>query len=88
VYTLREIVEYIARLLQRRCVVISLPDWAARLQANVLEFAPGKPFSNDNYQSLKVDSVCSQNGFAAFGIEPTAMETVVPSYLGSARRAD
>jgi NADH dehydrogenase len=85
VYTLREIVEYIARLLQRRCVVISLPDWAARLQANVLEFAPGKPFSHDNYQSLQIDSVCSQNGCSAFGIEPTALETVAPSYLGDAR---
>jgi NADH dehydrogenase len=88
VYTLKEIIEYIARLLQRRCIVIDLPDWAARMQANTLEFAPGKPFSRDNYQSLKIDSVCSRNGFAAFGIEPTALETVAPSYLGSARRAD
>src|SRR5690606_8839744 len=91
VYTLRDIVIYIAQLLHLRRRVIGLPDWAARLQAAVLEFAPGKPFTRDNYRSLQVDSVCRDNGCARLVITPQALEAIVPRYLarrGSRARLD
>ncbi len=84
VYTLREIVDYLAHLLGQRTRVIALNDGLSRLQATLLEFFPGKPFSLDNYRSLKVDSVCSQGFAEIFGITPTPLETVVPRYLGAA----
>ena len=34
------------------------------LQGLVMDFVPGRPFSSDNYRSLKVDSVCVEDGFA------------------------
>ncbi len=81
-YTLRELVEYTAEVLDLRRLVLPLPDWLSRLQANLLEFAPGKPFSRDNYLSLQVDSVChGELGLEQLGITPTALETVVPGYL-------
>jgi len=47
-----------------------------------MEFAPGKPFSLDNFRSLQVSSVCSGRAFPeAFGITPTPMEQVVPTYI-------
>ncbi|MDX1433237.1 MAG: complex I NDUFA9 subunit family protein [Gammaproteobacteria bacterium] len=81
-YTLRELVEYTARTagLSRR--VIGLGDRLSRLQARVLELVPGKPFSVDNYLSLKVDSICKHNGFDDLGIHPIALEGIVPGYLG------
>jgi len=48
-----------------------------------MEFAPGKPFSFDNFRSLQVDSVCSSRAFPeVFGITPVPMEQVVPRYIG------
>lgn len=76
-WTLREIVEYTAKLLRRRVRVVPLPDALARLQARVLEWAPGQPFSMDNYLSLQLDSVCPDNA----DLCPTALEDIAPSYV-------
>lgn len=81
VYTLREIVEYVARLIGKRVCIIGLNDALSYLQAATLEFVPGKPFSLDNYRSLKVDSVCEQGFPAVFGITPSSLEQIAPTYL-------
>ena len=81
VWTMMEIVRYTARLKGYRRLLLPLPRWAARLQANVFEFLPGKPFSRDNFASLQVDSVCPEGATC-----PTTVEAVVPHYLGDATR--
>ena len=73
VYTLRELVQFIAEELGYNKLIIPLPDWASRLQANVLQYVPGKPFTPDNYLSLQTDSVCRENGFEQLGIQPTSL---------------
>ncbi|MEX2576226.1 MAG: complex I NDUFA9 subunit family protein, partial [Halofilum sp. (in: g-proteobacteria)] len=78
--TLLEIVHYVQELKDLRRWVLPLPDWAARLQANVLEFVPGKPFSRDNYASLKHKAACSGEPC------PTTVAAVVPHYLGQHHR--
>jgi NADH dehydrogenase len=83
VYTLRELVRYAARLQGLHRLIIGLSPSLSWLQAALMEWLPGKPFSLDNYRSLKLDNVCSGNGFADFGMSPTALETVVPTYLGN-----
>lgn len=87
VYRLRELVAYIAALQERRMRVLALGDRLSRLQAAVLEYAPGKPFSRDNYRSLTVDNVCrGANALAeVFGIAPTPLERVVPGYIAPRR---
>ncbi len=87
-YTLRELVAYTASTMGLKTRIVPLGDALSRLQARVLEWVPGKPFSRDNYLSLQVDSVCTENGFAAFGIHPTSIETVVPSYIGHKGKTD
>jgi NADH dehydrogenase len=81
VYTLREIVEYVARLIGRRVCIIGLNDALSYLQAATLEFVPGKPFSLDNYRSLKVDSVCEKGFPEVFCITPVSLEQIAPTYL-------
>ncbi|OGI48766.1 MAG: epimerase [Candidatus Muproteobacteria bacterium RIFCSPHIGHO2_12_FULL_60_33] len=81
VYTLREIVEYVAKLLGKRVCVVGLPDGLSYLQAAMLEFAPGKPFSLDNYRSLQIDSVCEKGFPEVFSITPTSLEEIAPGYL-------
>ena len=79
--TLREIVTLVRDRLGLARAVIGIPDFAARLQAAVCDFVPGKPFSTDNYKSLLVDSICRVNGLARLGIRPQPLEAILPSYL-------
>lgn len=81
VYTLQHIVEFINDVMGLDRRIIPLPDWMARIQASVMEWAPGKPFSVDNLRSLEVDSICQTPCPLPFDIEPASMEAVVPAYL-------
>jgi uncharacterized protein YbjT (DUF2867 family) len=86
-FTLKELVEWTAKTLDQRSYVIGLPGPLSATMAMVMNVVPGKPFSWDNYQSLKTDNVSSQNGFAYFHVDPLSIDLVVPAYLtGSARQ--
>jgi uncharacterized protein YbjT (DUF2867 family) len=81
-YTLLELVHYVAHITHSPHLIIPLPDWMSRLQAEIFEWLPGKPFSRDNYLSVQVPNVCSAPFPAIFGIKPKALEEIAPSYLG------
>jgi NADH dehydrogenase len=82
-YSLREIVNLVAKLTGRRRWIMGLPDPVAWLQGLAMNFVPGRPFSSDNYRSLTVDSVCTQDGFAKLGIKPQSMVASASQYLGA-----
>ncbi len=82
VYSLREIVAVAAKLTGRRRWIVGLPDVVARIQALVMDFVPGRPFSSDNYRSLAVDSICTDDGFARLGVKPQSMVASALQYLG------
>lgn len=81
-YTLEELVSRIARWSGRGKLIIRLPDWASRLQARLLQYAPGKPFTPDNYLSLQTPSVCRENGLQALGIRPASLQVLGPRFVG------
>lgn len=83
VLTLAEIVAMVRDRLGLRRAVVAIPDFAARLQAAICDFVPGKPFSTDNYRSLTVDSVCKVNGLARLGIRPQPLSALLPRYLAA-----
>ncbi|MDP8984315.1 MAG: complex I NDUFA9 subunit family protein [Pseudomonadota bacterium] len=83
VYTLREIVDLVAKLIGHRRWIVGLPDFISRIQGAVMDFVPGRPFSSDNFRSLTVDSVCSDDGFAKLGIRPQSMIAAARQYLGA-----
>lgn len=88
-YTLEELVRYTAKCIDKKRLIIPLPDFISRLQGTFFDMSGfvfnmlgiEKPFSTDNYLSTKVDSVCSPSSFAEMGINPVALESVVPQYL-------
>lgn len=81
-YTLRELVEYVASVLGKKRLVIPLPEGVAMIQARLMELAPTPLMSRDNVRSMRVDNV-TQGEPLPFGFHPTALETVVPSYIGN-----
>ncbi len=85
-YSLRELVALTARLLCLRRRIVGLSRGLSKLQAAVLEWVPGKPFSLDNFRSLQQDSVCSNNGLERLHINPTPVEDIVPLYLSPLRQ--
>lgn len=86
VLTLAEIVRYTARQTRRRRLIVPLPDWLGRVQALVGDLLPGKPISSDNFKSLKLDAVGTDDGLRALGIAPTPIAAIVPHVLGGSRR--
>lgn len=82
--SLKELVELAGRLSGTPAKVIPLPDFLGRLQAAVLNFVPGKPFSTDNFRSLQLDNAPSTAGLEELQIIPTALSTIAPTYLGDA----
>ena len=80
-YSLREIVTLLLKWRGLRRHVLPLNAFLSRLQAAVMQFAPGKPFTLDNYRSLQVESTCDIPFPSVFGITPAAFEAVVPTYL-------
>ena len=78
-YTLKQLVELVCSLTERRRLVIGLPDWASRMQAFVLEKLPGRLLTRDNYRSMQVPNT-TRSPFP-FGIVPQALEAVAPTYL-------
>ena len=84
VYTLRQLVDYTAKLIGKKRLVIELPDALARLQASVLGLLPKPPLSPDNLRSLLVDNV-SDGAHDYPGWNPQRVEAVAPAYLAAIR---
>ena len=81
VLTLGEIVHMIRDTMGVRTPIVALPDGLGRLQAQVAQMLPGKPFSLDNFRSLRTDSVGKVDGYAALGITPQPLAAWLPVLL-------
>jgi len=81
VYTLRELVQFTADVMGKKRRIFGLSPGLSRLQATLLEFAPGKPMTRDNLASMQVDSVCDCDFEQQFGFRPASLEAIAPTYL-------
>jgi len=80
-WALIDLVRWLRDQLGLRRAVLGLPDALGRLQGLVFDFVPGKPFSSDNFKSLKLDSLCKSNGFEALGIRPWGLSERARGWL-------
>jgi uncharacterized protein YbjT (DUF2867 family) len=92
VRTFRELMEYVLAVTERKRLLVPLPFGLARLQAFFLQFMPTPLLTPDQVELLRRDNVVSDAAaaegrtLAAFGIEPAALEAIVPSYLWRFRK--
>ncbi|WFU16900.1 complex I NDUFA9 subunit family protein [Bradyrhizobium sp. CB3481] len=94
VLTMREIMEIILRITDRKRMLLSLPFGLARTQAMFLQFAPGIfKLTPDQVAMLQSDNVVSDAAKASgltlegLGITPESLEVIAPQYLWRFRAA-
>jgi uncharacterized protein YbjT (DUF2867 family) len=83
VYTFRELMEILLEQMGSRRLLLPLPFMAAEVQAYFLEWLPKPPLTRDQVALLKSDNVLGgqEPGLRDLGIEPTALESVLPTYI-------
>jgi NADH dehydrogenase len=94
VLTMREIMEIILGITERKRMLMPLPFGLAKLQAQLLQFAPGAlKLTPDQVELLRADNVVSEAAKAAgltlegLGIAPDSLEAIAPQYLWRFRAA-
>jgi NADH dehydrogenase len=94
VLTFREIIETILEITDRKRALVSLPFGLAKLQAVLLQFAPGAlKLTPDQVELLRGDNVVSDAAKAAgltlegLGIRPDSLGAIAPQYLWRFRPA-
>jgi uncharacterized protein YbjT (DUF2867 family) len=81
-YAFKELVEFIAVLLGKRRLIIGLGKRLSYLMAWAMEWSPFKLMTRDNYRSMQIDSVCSCEFPAVFGIKPATLESIIVDEFG------
>lgn len=82
IFTLRELVALAGRHAGHERPILALPDGLGRLQAMLLELAPGPTLmSRDNFDSMAIDNVASGPIAPELGLTPTPLAAIAPAYL-------
>lgn len=83
VYDMREIMHIVNRETQRKRMVWGVPFILGEVGAMFLQFLPKPLLTPDQMKLLKLGNVATgrRPGLAVFGITPTTVEVVVPTYL-------
>jgi len=84
VFTLRQLVQLAGRASGHMRPVLALPMALGRVQARLMELAPGAPLmSRDNLDSMKVDNIATPGmpDLSCLGIQASALAAIAPSYL-------
>lgn len=84
-YTLYDLVAYTAKVINKHRIIIRLNPTLSKLQARIMEWMPGQPFTRDNYRSMQTPSICLEPMPEVFKLTLSALETIVPTYLGPNR---
>jgi NADH dehydrogenase len=88
-YSFRELLEVMLHEINRKRYLVNMPWGLAKLKAAFLELMPQPLLTRDQVDLLKRDNVVSSGTktFRDLGIHPTALELVLPTYLGRFRSA-
>jgi uncharacterized protein YbjT (DUF2867 family) len=82
-YSFKELLQLILKETGRRRALVPLPFGLAKIQAAFLQILPKPLLTMDQVTLLKTDNVVAPTaaGLSDFGITPTSVEAVIPSYL-------
>ena len=82
-YKFRDLIAWIQQQTLTGKPMFDLPDGVASFMAQLGSILPGAPLTYDQYLMLKRDTVVADGaeGLGAFGINPTPLEAIAPTYL-------
>ena len=88
VYTMRELVMIVLRIMGKQRLLVPVPFAVAEAQARLFELLPNPPLTTGQVDLLKADNVASGTlpGLRELNIQPTSVEEVLPTYLGRSQR--
>lgn len=88
VYTFAELMAIVLEQTRRKRLLVPVPFAIGEIQAMFLGLLPKPLVTRDQILSLKTDSVVSEGALtlADLGVQPTALEAIVPTYLRRHRR--
>jgi NADH dehydrogenase len=89
IYTFAELMQLMLTVTGRHTRLVKLPFCAADLIGTFAGLAPGRPqLTRDQARLLRRDNVVSEGapGLGTLGIEATACEVILPTYLDRFRR--
>lgn len=83
VYSFKYLLEYLLQVLGRRRWLMPMPSKLLKFPATLLEKLPNPQLTRDQLVLLRYDNVVGPNakGLKSLGIEPTPLETIVPTYV-------
>lgn len=83
VYTFKELLELLLKEIRRKRLLLPLPFWAAHMEAMFLELLPIPLLTRDQVKLLRRDNVVGSSALTLqdLGIDPTAVELILPTYL-------
>ncbi len=87
-FSLKELVKYTATEINSNSIIVPLNRFFSKPIALVMGLFPGAPITLDNYNSMKVDSVCPDSGanksasISDLEIQLHGIDSIVPQYLG------
>lgn len=89
VYSFRELLRYLAEVTGKRRALMPIPFPVAKLMGSAAQLLPSPMLTYDQVRLLQRDNVCRGElpGFAELGIEPAALESIVPTYLAYRNQA-
>jgi uncharacterized protein YbjT (DUF2867 family) len=87
-YTFRALMELMLAEIKRHRHFIDVPFGLATLQARLLSLLPKPPLTPDQVEMLRRDNIVTSGALdlGTLGIEPTAVEAILPTYLDRFRR--
>ncbi|MEN3376411.1 MAG: hypothetical protein V7604_1766 [Hyphomicrobiales bacterium] len=92
VRSFKQLMEYVLAITERKRLLLPIPFGLAKLQAQILKLLPTPLLTPDQVESLRADNIVSDAAkaegrtLAELGIEPAALEAIVPSYLWRFRK--
>ncbi|MGE3935425.1 MAG: complex I NDUFA9 subunit family protein [Rhodospirillaceae bacterium] len=88
IYTFRALMELMLREIGRKRVLLPVPEIALWAPAMAAELLPAPPLTRDQLIQLRRDNVVAPGaaGLPELGIQPTALEVILPTYLPRYRR--
>ncbi len=88
VYTYRELMELLLRTVERKRVLVPVPERIALILAAFASLLPTKPLTRDMVKLAVADNVVGTGAktLADLGIAPTTLEVILPTYMDRYRR--